>query len=45
MNLEEIDKMMRHLPSQREWYAQRSVAQEALGCLGFLLIVAIILLL
>lgn len=45
MNREEIDQMMRHLPSQREWYEQRSVAQETLACLGFLLFVVTISLL
>lgn len=45
MNRQEIDQMMRRLPSQREWYDQRSVAKETLACLGFLMFVITISLL
>ena len=41
----EIDEMMKHLPSQREWYYLRSrryIIDEALAGLAFVLFVGIL---
>ena len=45
MSKREIDDMMRHLPSQREWYSQqhrRYIIDEALAGLAFVLCVGIL---
>jgi len=45
MNKQEIDNMMRHLPSQRQWYYERSpeyVVDETLASLAFFALVAIL---
>ena len=45
MNKQEIDDMMRPLPSQREWYyrhSRRYIIDEALAGLAFVLFVGIL---
>ena len=45
MTRQEIDDMMRDLPSQREWYSQqhrRHIIDEALAGLAFVLCVGIL---
>ena len=45
MNKQDIDNMMRHLPSQRQWYYERSpryVVDETLAALAFVALVAIL---